>query len=83
MEKKIFQKKSQKNVNQKKFRSKGKYWISYYNAVESMDFYNIANGGQGGDIYLYLNDEQANVVKDKLSKSHKGLNSGENAQKLC
>lgn len=60
---------------------KEKYWISYYNAVESMDFYNIANGGQGGDIYLYLNDEQTNVVKDKLSKSHKGLNSGEKCSK--
>ena len=25
-----------------------KYWISYYNAVDSDDFYNIAFGGDGG-----------------------------------
>lgn len=24
-----------------------KYWIKYYNAVESMNYYNIANGGEG------------------------------------
>lgn len=27
---------------------KEKYWISYYNAVESDNFYNIASGGDGG-----------------------------------
>lgn len=29
-----------------------KYWISYYDAVNSPDFYNIAPGGECGPIYL-------------------------------
>lgn len=53
------------------------YWIDKYNAVESDNFYNIASGGQGGDISIYLSEEQMKDVKDKLSKSHKGLLSGD------
>ena len=28
--------------------SREKYWIKYYNATESEDFYNITSGGDGG-----------------------------------
>ena len=31
-----------------KLNEREKYWISYYNAVNSENFYNIANGGDGG-----------------------------------
>lgn len=35
-----------------------KYWIQYYNAVESDDFYNIASGGDGGDTRAGYSEEQ-------------------------
>ena len=35
-----------------------KYWIEYYNAVESDEFYNIASGGDGGDTKAGYSEEQ-------------------------
>lgn len=35
----------------KDLNDKEKFWIEYFNAVESDDFYNIASGGDGGIIY--------------------------------
>ena len=34
--------------SKKQLNEREKYWISYYNAVESDEFYNIASGGDGG-----------------------------------
>ena len=35
-----------------------KYWIEYYNAVKSDEFYNIASGGDGGDTRAGYSEEQ-------------------------
>lgn len=35
-----------------------KYWIEYYNAVKSDEFYNIASGGEGGDTRAGYSVEQ-------------------------
>ena len=35
-----------------------KYWIEYYDAVKSDEFYNIASGGDGGDTRAGYSDEQ-------------------------
>ena len=34
------------------------YWIDKYNSRDRSIGYNIANGGQGGDVRLYMSDEQ-------------------------
>jgi len=36
-------------INESHLNEREKYWIAYYNAVESADFYNIAEGGMGGN----------------------------------
>ena len=33
------------------------YWINYYNAVESDNFYNIASGGDGGNTIAGYTDD--------------------------
>ena len=67
---------------------KEKYWIEYYNAVASDEFYNIACGGDGGNTvagyseeeYARFRKKQANAVI-KSCKEHCGEKSS-NA-KLC
>lgn len=60
--------------------SRERYWIKYFNAVESRDFYNIKDGGEGNtreDILRYLNnmtDEQRKTRSYKLSLAKKGKN---------
>ena len=43
-----------------------KYWIDYYNAVDSDDFYNIASGGDGGNTIQGFSTERL----DELKKLH-------------
>lgn len=58
--------------------SREKFWIEYYNATESEDFYNITSGGDGGFgsgknspwYRKHLSDE----TKEKLSKMKSGKN---------
>lgn len=45
---------------------KEKYWINYYKQLK-YKLYNIAPGGDGGNIYEYLPEEQLNEIKNKLS----------------
>ena len=52
--------------------NKEQYWIKYYDAVNSQDFYNIANGGDGGNVISGYNDEQRQQLSIKLSKARKG-----------
>lgn len=51
---------------------KEKYYISYYNAVEDPNFYNIADGGQGGYVTKGYTPEQREEVNKKISESLKG-----------
>ena len=49
-----------------------KKWISYFNAVENEQFYNIAKGGEGGHTIAGYNDEQKQRYHDNMSKALKG-----------
>ena len=40
------------------------YWINYYNAVESDDFYNIGSGGEGGKTIVGYSEEQMERYKE-------------------
>ena len=40
------------------------YWIQYYNAVESDNFYNIASGGDGGDTKAGYSKEQLMISEE-------------------
>ena len=50
-----------------------KYWIDYYNAVESKDFYNISLGGDGGDVTAGYTVEMKAELSLKFSKGRKGI----------
>ena len=52
----------------KELNEKEKYWISYYDATNSNDFYNIAFGGEGGE----MPRECIEKAKTKISKANKG-----------
>lgn len=57
-----------------------KYWISYYDAVNSEDFYNIALGGDGGNTIAGYSEEQLEEYKKWKSELHKQTApKGENA----
>ena len=45
---------------------KEKYWIDYYRS-QNAEIYNIANGGDGGDIFSCLPQEQLQEIKDYIS----------------
>lgn len=66
---------------------KEKYWIKYYNAQESDEFYNIAAGGDGGKIYKIhplLGKHFSEDTKNKISLSIKEwhLNKTEEEKRL-
>lgn len=50
-----------------------KYWIDYYNAVESDDFYNIASGGEGGNVIAGYSEEEKMDLSLRLSNIRKGI----------
>lgn len=55
------------------------YWIKFYDAVNSDMFYNIASGGDGGNVIAGYNDKQKEELSNKLSKIRKGkVNIGKN-----
>lgn len=55
-----------------------RYWISHYNAVESDEFYNITEGGDGRSLFGINNGmygkNHSIEAKDKISNSMKGKN---------
>lgn len=53
-----------------------KYWIDYYDAVRSRNFYNICPGGVWGDTYSGLCDEEKKERSLKLSIACSGENNG-------
>lgn len=56
------------------------YWIDFYNAVKSKNYYNITKGGKYHNPYEGLNKEDYERVCKKLSESSKGkvnINNGE------
>lgn len=53
-----------------------KYWIEFYNADESDDFYNIHEGGTGGNTTQFMSDEGIENWKQKISDSKVGKMKG-------
>lgn len=51
-----------------------KYWISFYNASYSDEFYNIASGGEGGNTYAGLSEEELDRIKHIKSEKSSGKN---------
>lgn len=48
-----------------------KYWIGYYNAYNSKDFYNMTFGGDGGDTYSNHNLYEKEQIKSRKMNSTK------------
>lgn len=53
---------------------KEKQFITIYNAVKSDEFYNIASGGDGGDLFNCLSLEQKEIVRKKYKERSTGEN---------
>ena len=57
---------------------KEKYWIAYYDAVNSSDYYNIAGGGDGGNVRVGYSDEEYIKSEEKRIRAVKaGIKHGE------
>lgn len=50
---------------------KEKYWIDFYQACESDNFYNIAKGGDGGNVTKGYSDEKKKEISQKTIESRK------------
>ena len=50
------------------------YWIEFYNATQSDDFYNIAKGGNGGNTYAGLTTEELDRIRQIKSIQCSGEN---------
>lgn len=55
---------------------KEKFWIKKENAVEDPMFYNIASGGDGGDIITNFSEERKLEYRNKMRQSCLGKNKG-------
>ena len=62
---------SEEELNEKEI-----YWINYYDAVNDRNYYNIAEGGQGGNTYAGRTEEEMAITKMKISKANSGENNG-------
>lgn len=58
--------------NEKENNLKEKEFIKAFNAVEDENFYNIAAGGEGGDIFHLLPLEKQKELKEKISLKYSG-----------
>lgn len=57
-----------------------KYFIKSNNAYKSIDFYNIASGGEGGNTYIGKSEDEMDKIKLKISNANKGSNNGNKGQ---
>lgn len=60
--------------SQEKLDKAEREWIKKYNAVEDENFYNIAEGGKGGNPCLGLTEDQEKERRRKISEALKGKN---------
>ena len=60
---------------------KEKYWIAYYNSQN--EGYNMTSGGDGGDTYASLSEEEMNIVRKKIGSKNKGIKNGQSKQVKC
>ena len=54
--------------------NKEKYWIKHFDACNSDLFYNIAEGGDGGNTFMYLPTEEQNRIRQIQSQYSSGEN---------
>ena len=57
---------------------KEKSWIAKYNSIKSG--YNTALGGEGGNTYAGISEEQMDEIKQKISLANSGRNNGNSDQ---
>lgn len=55
---------------------KEKEYIDFFDAIESENFYNYAEGGEGGDTMAGFNEEQKEEFSKKMSEVTSGENNG-------
>ena len=48
-----------------------KYYIKLYDCVKSPEYYNLADGGTGGDTFSNHSEDIKHKIKEKMSLSHK------------
>lgn len=51
-----------------------KKWINFYNAIKDDNFYNIAEGGTGGNTYAGLSEDELSRIKTLRSQQTTGRN---------
>lgn len=56
--------------------NKEKYYIKLFNSTDPNIGYNMTIGGDGGNTYQFKTKEEMEVIKQKLSKSNKGIKNG-------
>ena len=59
-------------LTQEELNNAEKYWIDKYNAVSDKNFYNIAEGGLGGNPIAGLSEEEETERRRKISEALKG-----------
>lgn len=62
--------------NNEENKEKEKYFITLYNAVSNPLFYNIHEGGEGGNTTAGYTEEEKEALKRKLSELNRGKNNG-------
>ena len=60
--------------NEEMCNDREKYWISLYDAPHNDEFYNIATGGEGGNTYAGLSDEELERISQIKSEKSRGEN---------
>jgi group I intron endonuclease len=58
--------------NENELNKKEKYWIDFYNAIHSDNFYNIAEGGHGGNTLAGKTEEELKQFGEIISNANKG-----------
>lgn len=58
-------------TNEKHMDEREKYWIHYYDATNSKNFYNLAEGGEGGNTRAGFTEKQKKKYYNKISKTKK------------
>lgn len=57
-----------------------KYYIKFYDAIKSDNFYNVAEGGIGGNTYAGKSEDEIKEISKKISKGLSGSNNGNKGQ---
>lgn len=59
---------------------KEKYWIKFYNSTDKNIGYNLTEGGDGGNTYMFKSKEEMDEIKQKISIANKGKNNSQSKQ---